>query len=146
MAIFFGESLDCGFAIDHCRDYLTLFSILLGADDDVVAVADCDIDHGVAYYFKEEELALAYEGLGEWEDLFDVLFGEDWTTGSDTAHQWDIDGLFGLNGVGIVGVGDLEGTAFGGVFADKAFFNEGFDLILNGGGGGEASCLADLTH
>ena len=86
------------------------------------------------------------EGLGEWKDLFDILFGKDWTTGGDSAHQWDVDGLFGLDGIGIVGIGDFKGAAFGGVFADKAFIDQGFDLIFDRGGGGEASCLADLAH
>ena len=112
MAILLGESFDCGFAIDHRGDDLALVGILLGADYNVIAIADCNIDHGIAYNFEQEELALANEGLGEWEDLFDVLFGEDWSTGGDSAYYWDVDGLFGLNGVGIVGIGDLEGAAF----------------------------------
>jgi hypothetical protein len=71
---------------------------------------------------------LSHEGLWEREDLFDVLFGKDWPTGGDTAHQWDVDCLFRLNGVSIVGIGDFEGATLGGVFADKALFNECFDL------------------
>lgn len=86
MAILLGESFDCGFAIDHGGDDLAFVGILLGADYDVIAIADCNINHGVAYDFKEEELALSYEGFGEWEDLFDVLLGEDWSTGGDSAY------------------------------------------------------------
>ena len=85
MAVFLGESFDCGFSIDHCCDDLALLGVLLGTDYDVVAIADCEINHGVADDFKEEELALSDEGLGEWEDFFDMLFGKDWTAGGDTA-------------------------------------------------------------
>ena len=85
MAVFLGECFDCCFAIDHCSDDLALFGVLLRADNDVVAIADCEVDHGVADDFEEEEFALSDEGLGEWEDFFDVLFGKDWTTGGDTA-------------------------------------------------------------
>ena len=134
MAVFLGECFDGGFAIDHGSDDLALFGVLLGTDHYVIAIADCEINHGVA------------EGLGEWVDLFDMLFGGDWTTGGDTAHERDIDGLFGLNGIGIVGIGDFKGATLGGVLADKAFIDQGFDLVLNRVGGGEASCLADLSH
>ena len=60
-----------------------------------------------------------------------MLFGGDWTTGRDAAHERDVDSLFGLDRIGVVGVGDFKGAAFGGVLADKAFFNQGFDLILD---------------
>ena len=146
MAVFFGECFDGGFAIDHGGNDLALFGVLLGADHDKVAIADGEVDHGIAYDFEEEELALAHEGLGEWVDLFDMLFGGDWTTCGDTTHQRDVDSLFGLNGTGIIGISDFKGTALGGVLADKAFIDQGFDLVLNRGGGGEASCLADLSH
>ena len=146
MAVFLGECFDGGFAIDHGGDDFAFFGVLLGTDHDKVAIADGEVDHGISYDFEEEELALAYEGLGEWVDLFDMLFGGDWTTGGDTAHERDIDGLFGLNGIGIVGIGDFKGATLGGVLADKAFIDQGFDLVLNRGGGGEASCLADLSH
>ena len=59
MAIFLGESFDGGFAIDHGGDDLALLGIFLGADDDKVAIADGEVDHRVAYDFKEEEFALA---------------------------------------------------------------------------------------
>jgi len=85
VAVFFGECFDGGFAIDHGGDDLALFSVLLGADHDIVAIADGDIDHGIAHDFQEEELALAHQGLGEWEHLFDVLLGEDRASGGDTA-------------------------------------------------------------
>ena len=85
MAVFLGESFDCGFSIDHCCDDLALFGILLGADNDVIAIADCKVNHGVADDLEEEELTVSDQGLGEWEDFLDVLFGKDWTTGGDTA-------------------------------------------------------------
>ena len=85
MAVFLGECFDGGFAIDHGGDDFAFFDVLLGADDDVVAIADCYIDHGVTDDFEEEEFALSDEGLGEWEDFFDMLFGKDWTAGGDTA-------------------------------------------------------------
>ncbi len=75
-----------------------------------------------------------------------MLFGEDGTSGGYAAHEGDVDGLFWLNGVGIVGIGDFKGAAFGSVLADKALFDEGFDLIFDGGGGGEPSSLADFAH
>ncbi len=146
MAVFLGECFDGGFAIDHGGDDLALLGVLLGTDHDKVTIADGQVDHGIAYDFEEEEFALSYEGLGEWVDLFDMLFGGDWTTGGDAAHERDVDGLFGLNGIGIVGIRDFKGTALGGVLADKAFIDQGFDLILDRRGGGEASCLADLSH
>ena len=83
MSVLLGESFDCCFAVDHCGDDLALFGVLLGADNDVVPIADCEINHGVADDLEEEELALSDQGLGEWEDFFDVLFGKDWTTGGD---------------------------------------------------------------
>ena len=86
MAVFFGECFDGGFAIDHGGDDFALFCVLLGADYDVVAIADRNIDHGVTYDFEEEEFALSDEGLGEWEDFFDVLFGENGATGGDSAY------------------------------------------------------------
>ena len=131
MAIFLGESFDCCFAINHCCDDLALFGVLLGADHDVIAIADCNIDHGIAHYFQEEELTLADQGLGEWEDLFDILFGKDRSTGGDAAYERDVDGLFGLDGVSIVGVGYFEGAALGRVLADKAFIDQGLDLIFD---------------
>ena len=86
MAVFLGESFDGCFAIDHRCDDLALFGILLGADNDVIAIAYREINHGVADDFKKEEFALSDEGIGEREDLFDVLLGKDWTTGGDTAN------------------------------------------------------------
>ena len=85
MAVFLGERFDCRFAVDHCCDDLAFFGILLGADNDVVTIADCEINHGVADDLEEEEFALSDEGLGEREDFFDVLLGKNWTTGGDTA-------------------------------------------------------------
>ena len=40
MAVFLGECFDGGFAIDHGCDDFALFGVLLGADYDVVAIAD----------------------------------------------------------------------------------------------------------
>ena len=68
-----------------------------------------------------------------------MLFGQDWSTGCDTADEGNVYGLFGLDGIGIVWVGDFKGAVFGGVFADKTFIDQGFDLIFDGSGGGEAS-------
>jgi len=75
-----------------------------------------------------------------------MLFGEDWATGGDSANEGNVDGLFGLDGIVIVGIGDFKGAAFGGVLADIALFDQGFDLITHGCGGGEAGSLADLSH
>ena len=86
MAVFLGESFDGGFSIDHGRDDFALFARFLGTDNDVVAIADCNIDHGVANDLKEEKFALSDEGFGEWEDFFNVLFGEDGATGGDSAY------------------------------------------------------------
>ena len=86
------------------------------------------------------------QGLREREDLFDMLFGKDRTTGGDAAHKGDVDGLFRLDGIGIARISDFKGAAFGGVLADKTFIDQGFDLVFDRGGGGEASCLADLAH
>ena len=146
MAVLLGECFDRGFAIDHGGDDFALFGVLLGTDHDKVAIADGQVDHGIANDFEQEEFALTDQGLGERVDLFDVLFGGDWTTGGDTAHERDVDGLFGLDGIGIIGIGDFKGAALGGVLADKAFIDQGFDLILDRRGGGEASGLADLSH
>ena len=85
MAILLGESFDCCFAVDHGCDDLALFGVLLGTDNDIVAIADREINHGVADDLEEEELTLSDQGLGEWEDLFDMLFGKDWSTSGDTA-------------------------------------------------------------
>ncbi len=60
MAIFLGESFDRGFTIDHRGDDLALLARFLGADYDIVTIADRDIDHGVADDFEEEKLALSY--------------------------------------------------------------------------------------
>ena len=86
MAVFLGECFDSGFAIDHGGDDFALFARFLGTDNDVIAIANCNIDHGVANDFKEEEFALSDEGLGEWEDFFDVLFGKDGATGGDSTY------------------------------------------------------------
>ena len=64
MAVLHGEGFDGGFAIDHGSDDVALVAIFLGTDDDVVAVADGGIDHGIALDLEHEELALADEGLG----------------------------------------------------------------------------------
>ena len=85
MAILVGECFDCGFAIDHGCDDLALVGILLGADYDVIAIADGDINHGVADDFEEEQFAVSDEGFGEWEYFLDVLFGKDGATGGDSA-------------------------------------------------------------
>ena len=71
-----------------------------------------------------------------------MLFSQDWTTGGDTADEGNVYGLFRLDGIGVVMVSDFKGTPLGGVLADKAFIDQSFDLILDRGGGGEASCLA----
>ena len=86
MAVFLGECFDGGFAIDHGSDDFAFFGVLLGADYDVIAIADRNINHGVADDFEEEEFALSDEGLGEWEDFFDVLFGKDGATGGDSTY------------------------------------------------------------
>ena len=83
MAILLGESFDCRLAVDHCSDDLALFARFLGADNDVIAIADCKINHGVADDLEKEELTLSDKGLGEWEDLFNVLLGKDWSTSGD---------------------------------------------------------------
>ena len=123
MAVFLGESFDGGFAINHCGNNLALFASFLGADNDEVAIADCEIDHRIPHNFEHEEFALSDEGLGEWEDFLDVLFGKDWATGGDSTNEWDIDCLLGLDGVGFVGVGDFKGATFGGIFSDESFFD-----------------------
>ena len=51
MAVLFGECFDGGFAINHGGDDFAFFGVLLGADYNVIAIADCDIDHGVADHF-----------------------------------------------------------------------------------------------
>ena len=48
MAVLLGECFDGGFAINHGGDDLALFGVLLGADYDVIAIADRDINHGVS--------------------------------------------------------------------------------------------------
>jgi len=85
VAVFLGECFDGGFAIDHGGDDFALFARFLRADHDKVAIADGQIDHGIANDLEQEELALTHEGLGEWVDLFDLLFGGDWSTGGDAA-------------------------------------------------------------
>ena len=86
MAVFLGECFDGGFAIDHGGNDFAFFCVLLGTDYDVVAIADCDIDHGITHDFEEEQFALSDEGFGEREDFFDMLFGKDGTTGGDSAY------------------------------------------------------------
>ena len=86
MAVFLGECFDGGFAIDHGSDDFTFFARFLGADNDVIAIADCKIDHRVSDDFEEEEFALSDEGFREWEDFFDVLFGKDRAAGGDSAY------------------------------------------------------------
>ena len=89
MAVLARESFDGGFAIDHGRDDLALFAGLLAADHDIVAIADCSIDHGVADDFEHEEIALAHDGFGKGEGFLDYLLGKDWTAGGDAANQGD---------------------------------------------------------
>ena len=86
MAVFFGECFDGGFAINHGGNDFAFFARFLGTDYDVVAIADCNIDHRVSDDFEEEEFALSDKGFGEWKDFFDVLFGKDGATGGDSAY------------------------------------------------------------
>ena len=86
VAVFLGECFDSGFAIDHGGDDFALFARFLGPDYDVIAIADCNIDHGVTDDLEKEEFALSDEGFREWEDFFDVLLGKDGATGGDSAY------------------------------------------------------------
>lgn len=51
---------------------------------------------------------------------------------------------FGGAGCGVVA--NFEGTWFGGVFAYKPHTFEAFEVGVNGGGGSQADCGANLAH
>jgi len=143
VAVLHGEGFDSGFAIDHGSDDVALVAILLSADDDVVAVADSGINHGVTFDLEHEEIALADEGLWEWEGLFDVLFGEDGCTCCDLAKEGDVGGGFYIDiGVGLGG----QSAALGDIALDVALGFQDLELVFDRGWGGEPCCFADLAH
>ncbi len=55
--------------------------------DDVVAVEDAGLDHGVAAHPEHEQVAVAHEVGGQRHDLLDVLLGEHVGAGGDVAHE-----------------------------------------------------------
>jgi len=65
VAVLLGECLGGGFAIDHGGDDFVLLGVILGTDHDKVAIADGQVDHGIAYDLEEEDFALSDQGLGE---------------------------------------------------------------------------------
>jgi hypothetical protein len=96
----------------------------LGADNDIVPIADGGIDHGVTYDLEHVELAFADEGCREREDLFHLLLRKDWCTGRDATDERDGVGLGDL-GPALRELLDLNRSASGGVAADEAL---GFQL------------------
>ena len=143
VAVLHGEGFDGGFAIDHGGHDVALVAIFLGADHDVVAVADRGINHGIALDLEHEEVALADEGLWEGEGLFDVLFGKDRGACCDLAKERDVGGGLDIDiGVGLGG----EGAAFGLIALDVALGFEDLELVFDRGWGGEACCFTDLAH
>src|SRR5205807_290594 len=86
-----GEGLDRGLlAGDAGDDDVALLGGGLLTDDDVVAVEDAGLDHGVAPHAEHEHRALAGEVGREREDLLHVLGGEDAGTGGDVTDERDV--------------------------------------------------------
>ncbi|MEN9325490.1 MAG: hypothetical protein RL414_1244 [Actinomycetota bacterium] len=99
MAVLFGECFDGGFAIDHGGNDLAFFGSLLLADHHVIAIADREVDHGIALDLEHVNLTFADERFGKGVDLFDVLIGCNGYAGSDLADEGNVAGLFGRDGV-----------------------------------------------
>ena len=78
-----------GLAVDHGCHELAVAGVVLGADDDVVAVEDAGIDHGSAGDLEHEEVAVTRHGGGQAENLFDVLLGGDGRTRGNAADERD---------------------------------------------------------
>lgn len=148
MAISAREGFDCCFSVDHGSDDLAFFTILLRADDDVVSIADSRIDHGVADNLEHEEFALAHDGFGQREGLFDCLPGKDRSSGGDTPDEGDQPRAVCTR---VLEVGCLTRQEYlqrptpSGVAADEALLLQGLELVLDRGGGGQTGCRADFT-
>src|SRR5690625_7905351 len=74
-------------AIQHRRDHFAVLSIELGAHHDPVTIADRRVNHRIADNLEQEQLAIADELLGEWEDVFNRLLGENRATSSDATND-----------------------------------------------------------
>ena len=116
------------------------------AHDDVVAVEDAGVDHGVAPDADHEELAVAGEVLRDGERLLDVLGREHAGAGGDVADEGDVAHRSALDRLRPTRVvDDLDGPGLGGVAREVALVLEGGEVGVHGGARGEPDGLADLA-
>src|ERR1035437_8694271 len=108
MAVLALERLDRGLVIEHRRDNVPVVGRRLLAQDDPVAVADCPLDHRVAYDLEQEKLSLTDDLARQREDVVDDLLRSDRDTGSDLAEHRDISGSG--SGVAAASLVDLVGV------------------------------------
>ena len=64
-----------------------LSAVRLGVDDDVVAVVDAGVDHGVALDAQHEVVVVAAHEGGHIDELLDVLLGQDGHAGGDLPDE-----------------------------------------------------------
>ena len=86
------------------------------AHDDVVAVEDAGVDHGVAAHPQHEELAVAGEVFRDGQRLLDVLLREHAGAGGDVAHEGHVAHGPPLDGgarLGVVAHLDARGAWWG---------------------------------
>ena len=55
-----------------------------------VAIENARIDHRVAANAQHEQVAVAGEVGGHWQELFDVLLGQHIGACGNIAHEWDV--------------------------------------------------------
>ena len=90
MVGFFIEGLDCGFAlepIDHGDYDIPVADTVLLFDQDVVPIHDTGLDHAFSFYDQHEVASTAQKTGGNREAVFDILLGQDRSSGSDTTDN-----------------------------------------------------------
>jgi len=138
-AAFAVETLEGGVgAIDEGDDDLAFAGGAGALDQDVVAGDDVLVAHGVAAYFKGEDLAVA-DDVGEGDALrgFD---GFDGLAGGDAAHEGQAIGALFAAASGK----DIDGAAAVVGALEEAFVLQISDVFVHGGEGAEAQSAGDL--
>ena len=102
-----GQFLDCGLAVEHGGDKLSVASLVLRTDDDVVAVEDTRIDHGLAADLEHEEVAVPSYGRWKVEHILHMLLSSDGGTGGNATDERDSGAFFLHVGDGHFDTNDL---------------------------------------
>jgi hypothetical protein len=135
-------AFECGFAVDEGGDDVVAAGFL-DFEDDVVAIEDVGIDHGVTPDAEGEGAGGAGDAEGidvDGDGAFLLGFDVDGVACGNGAEDRDVEDF------GAVEVfGEDDGAGHVGVALDDAFFLEGAEVAHGGGLAGEAEVPLDFT-